>query len=105
MSNIQLVFCNVPTFDIAQDIASQLLAKRLCACVNILPKVTSLYLWEGKIVEDNEVALLLKTTCDKYSHLESFLKELHPYEIPEIIALDIQNGLLDYLNWVQQTVV
>lgn len=102
MSEFQLVICNTPNIEIARKIARELLNQRLCACVNILPKVESLYIWEDKLVEDSEATLLIKTTSSKYGLLEIKIKELHPYDIPEIIAFDIDNGSNSYLCWIKE---
>ncbi|MBI3145538.1 MAG: divalent-cation tolerance protein CutA [Pseudogulbenkiania sp.] len=95
-----LVLCNTPDLDTASRIARQLVEERLAACVNLLPAVCSVYRWQGKIEEANEVPLLIKTTLQAYPRLERRLKELHPYEVPEIVACDIVAGLPAYLTWV-----
>jgi periplasmic divalent cation tolerance protein len=95
-----LVLCNTPDLETASRIARQLVEERLVACVNMLPEVRSVYRWQGKIEEAAEVPLLVKTTQLAYSRLERRLQELHPYEVPEIVAWDIAAGLPAYLTWV-----
>lgn len=95
-----LVLCNTPDLETASRIARKLVEERLAACVNILPAVSSVYRWQGKIEEATEVPLLAKTTQQVYPRLERRLKELHPYEVPEIVAWDITAGLPAYLTWV-----
>ena len=100
MDNYQLVICNFPHTANAQLIAETLLKAQLCACVNVLPKVESWYIWEGKLEHANEVTLLIKTTANHYLALEQLIKSLHPYQIPEIIALDVAAGYQQYLKWI-----
>lgn len=98
--NYKLVICNVPDMTIAKLIATTIVENKLAACVNILPQVQSLYMWDGKLEESNEITLLIKTTASCYNALENKIKELHPYELPEIIAINIDNGLPEYLQWL-----
>ncbi|MDP2805769.1 MAG: divalent-cation tolerance protein CutA [Gallionellaceae bacterium] len=101
-SDILLVISNFPDHACATTAAEALVEAKLAACVNILPACTSIYRWEGKIEHANEVPLLIKTTRAAYPQLESALRELHPYELPEIIAVSVAAGLPAYLNWVAQ---
>ena len=100
MKEILLVLTNVPDNDTAGRISRQLVEQRLAACVNILPGVKSVYRWQGAIEETDEITLLIKTTRDSYTKLEATLKAVHPYEVPEILALPISVGLSSYLDWV-----
>lgn len=95
-----LVISNCPDEDCANRIALALLEARLAACVNLLPRVQSIYRWEGKIESASEVPLLIKTTQTAYASVETCIRNLHPYELPEIIALPVTRGLPAYLNWV-----
>lgn len=99
MSQYLIVLCNTASEDEAKKIARELLHNGLCACVNISP-VQSLYHWDEKLVEEAEWSLKIKTTQGCYSQLESAIKELHSYEVPEIIALKISGGLPEYLQWL-----
>lgn len=103
MNGFLLVLCNTPDKEIAHNLAKLLLAEKLCACVNILPQVESLYLCDNKLEETTEVSMLIKTTKDCYPELEKAIKENHPYDVPEIIALDIAAGLPEYLSWINQS--
>ena len=96
----QLVLATCPTDDVAKKIAHALIEKKLAACVNILPNITSVYRWENEITCDSEVQLIIKTTADKFIELSAMIKHLHPYTTPEIIALNIQQGNQKYLNWI-----
>jgi len=102
MSEVLLVLTNAPDRATAERIAEALIAKNVAACVNILAECTSIYRWEGKIDRTQEIPLLIKTTRTAYSHLENVLRELHPYELPEIIAVPVTTGLPTYLTWVTQ---
>lgn len=77
----------------------------LAGCVNITSAITSVYRWEGKLQSSNELLLLIKTTGVKYPQLETLIRSLHPYELPEIIAVPVEQGLNEYLNWVEQCTI
>ena len=100
----QLVLCTCPDQATAQSIAEQLVDKRLAACVNILPGITSIYQWQGKRETSQEHLLLIKTSNEVYETLEQTLTELHPYELPEIIAVTLERGSAAYLDWMSQQV-
>lgn len=98
-----VVLCTVPDEDSAQSIAHALVAEGLAACVNVLPRLTSVYRWEGEVTSGEELLLIIKTRQERYAALEARVKELHPYTVPEIIALPIQHGSKDYLDWLIQS--
>ncbi len=95
-----LVITNCPDEESANAIALAVIEERLAACVNILPRVQSLYRWQGKVESTSEIPLFLKSTAAGYPALETRIRQLHPAELPEIIALPISRGLPAYLNWV-----
>lgn len=97
---VLLTLCTCPDSQSADAIATDLVEQRLAACVNILPGLTSVYRWEGKIEHDAEVMLLIKTTDQQIETLTTRVHELHPYELPEIIAVPVTRGLPQYLEWV-----
>lgn len=97
-----LVFSTLPDEAQAREIATRLVGDRLAACVNILPGLTSIYRWQGKLDTASEVLLIIKTSEDAYPRLESTLKACHPYELPEILAVAPLTGLPDYLTWITQ---
>lgn len=103
--NCLMVICNVPDETTATHIAHVLVQERLAACVNILPACRSVYRWEGALQESSELSLLIKTTQACYARLQQRLLELHPYDVPEIIALPVAQGLPAYLTWVSQCVL
>ena len=90
--------------DVSEKLARTLVEKRVCACVNIIPKVTSIYHWKKKIVEDVESILLMKTEASRQKTLWKAIKEVHPYDVPEFIILPIEWGSQDYLAWISQSV-
>ena len=84
------------------NIARTIVGEKLAACANILAPCRSVYRWHGQVEETQEVPLLIKTTASAYPQLEARLVELHPYDVPEIIALPLQTGLAAYLTWVEE---
>lgn len=103
-SKYQVVLSTVPNLQAAKDIAWHVVENKLAACCNIVPGLTSIYSWNNKIQEDSELLLIIKTRIDIISELIEKIQELHPYEIPEIIALPINEGYSKYLNWVNENV-
>ncbi|MGX5175391.1 divalent-cation tolerance protein CutA [Aliikangiella sp. IMCC44653] len=102
-SQVYLCLSTAPNIDVAKTIAEELLQQNLVACVTMLDGVTSMYRWQGKVECEQEVQLLLKTHEAKLDALKGSLAKLHPYDVPEFIALKVADGLPDYLNWVNQT--
>ena len=97
-----LVFTNLPDRDAALGLARALVGRRLAACVNVLAGCTSVYRWQGDVEEAAEVPVLLKTRAARYPELEAAIRELHPYELPEIVAVPVVRGLPEYLDWVAE---
>ena len=95
-----LVITNLPDRASAETLARALVERRAAACVNILAPCRSVYRWKGAIETADEVPVFAKTTQDRYSLLERVVRELHPYELPEIIAVPLGGGLPAYLEWV-----
>jgi periplasmic divalent cation tolerance protein len=95
-----LVFTNFPDAQSADKAARELVERKLAACVNRVPAVQSVYRWNGAVEQATETSLLIKTTKGRYQELEAAIKTLHPYDLPEIIALPIVNGLPAYLDWI-----
>ncbi|OQW71916.1 MAG: divalent-cation tolerance protein CutA [Proteobacteria bacterium ST_bin11] len=96
----QLILCTCPDEAVADKLAGMLISQKLAACVNILPGVRSVYEWQGQIETAQEHLLLIKSHQDRYAAIEATLKSLHPYQLPEIIAVAIERGSLDYLKWI-----
>jgi periplasmic divalent cation tolerance protein len=95
-----LVLTNLPDRPAAEALASALVEQRLAACVNILAPCRSVYRWQGVVETADEVPLLIKTTEARYAALEAAIRARHPYELPEVIALPITQGLPGYLAWL-----
>ena len=95
-----LVITNVPDQASGERLAQELVARRLAACVNLLAPCRSVYHWQGAIESAQEVPVLIKTTGARYETLQRAIVELHPYELPEIIAVPVVAGLPAYLDWV-----
>ena len=101
---VLLVYCNVPDKVVASDIAKQLVAARLAACVNILAGVQSIYVWDGQVCSDEEITLAIKSSRQHYAELEKVVLEMHPYEVPELIAIPVKIGSQKYLEWVKGSI-
>jgi periplasmic divalent cation tolerance protein len=99
-TNVQVVLCSVPSEEVGAAIARALVEERLAACVNLLPQVRSIYRYEGKLEDDRELLLVIKSAVDRYVALEQRIRALHPYALCEVIALDVAQGSLPYLAWV-----
>lgn len=99
-----IVYVTIPDMNSAQILAHKIIDTNLAACVNIIPQLTSIYKWEGKINEDSELLMMIKTSTDKVDQLSKFVRENHSYSVPEVISIKIENGNADYLNWITKTV-
>lgn len=97
-----LVISNLPDRASADRVAQALVERRLAACVNILAPVRSVYRWEGAVESAEEHPVFVKTTSDRYAAVEEAIRGLHPYELPEIIAVPLSAGLPGYLAWVAE---
>ena len=100
IDNVLVVLTNCPDVEVADRIARTIVEQRLAACVNRLAPVESVYRWQGAVERATEVPLLIKTTRERYAEIEQAIRALHPYEVPEIIAMPISAGLASYLRWV-----
>lgn len=95
-----VVFVTAPVGELPAQIARALVGEGLAACVNILPQIRSIYFWDNAVQDDAEQLLVIKTTADRYQALEARVRQLHTYEVAEVIALPITHGAADYLTWV-----
>lgn len=95
-----LILVTVPSREEADKIARRVVEDRLAACVNIVPQVRSLFTWEGKLSQEDEVLLVMKSRRSRFPELADTVKELHSYSVPEIIAVPILEGTADYLHWI-----
>jgi periplasmic divalent cation tolerance protein len=101
-SQVLLVHITCPAAD-APALAEALVRERLAACVNALPGVRSTYLWQGRVEQAEETLLIAKTTQARYAALEAAVRRLHPYELPEVVAVHVASGLPAYLRWVEDS--
>jgi periplasmic divalent cation tolerance protein len=99
-AEILVVMTTLPDRDSAENVARLLVEGRFAACVNTLSPCSSIYRWQGQVQTSAEVPLMIKTTRKAYPRLEQRLRECHPYELPEILAIPVANGLPDYLQWI-----
>lgn len=95
-----LVLCTINDLKTAKSISGKLVEEKLAACVNIIPQITSIYFWKNEIVEDSEYLMLIKTKNMHFDELKKRILSLHPYEVPEIISLKIDDGSKSYLDWI-----
>lgn len=103
-TNRLIVFCTCPDRETALRLAETLVDRELAACANVVPGLTSVYRWQGRRETAEESLLLIKTRADAYPELEEAIRALHPYELPEIIAVPIEQGLAAYLAWIDDGV-
>jgi periplasmic divalent cation tolerance protein len=100
--SVLVCFCTCPDADSAARLADALVAERLAACVNLLPGLRSVYRWQGTIERSDEILLLIKTTDARLPALSARVLELHPHELPEVVAVEVAGGLSAYLEWVAE---
>ena len=102
--SVVAVLTTAPSAEVADRIGSTLVEEKLAACANLVPGVSSVFRWKGQVSREAEVLVVLKTTGARLSELRRRLVELHPYEVPEMIALDVREGHPPYLEWVRAEV-
>lgn len=102
MANRLMVYVTCKDKEEAKSIASHVISKRLAACANIFPAHESLYWWDGEVQDEQEVAMILKTTKERYHELEDAIKEKHSYDVPCIVALSLENGNHAFLDWIKE---
>jgi len=104
MTNYLVVLITAGKLEEAEKIAQELVAQRLAACVNIVPQIISIYRWKGEVCRDTEVLLVAKTERAHYAELERAVKQGHSYDVPEIIAVPVEEGSRSYLDWLSESV-
>lgn len=101
-TKLSIVLVSMPDVEKASSLAKDLVERRLAACVNVLDGVRSFYRWRGEICQDPEVLLIIKTARELMNPLVQEVRSSHPYELPEILALDVAGGLSEYISWVRE---
>ena len=101
--DVLIAFCTFPDAEVARKIVREIVDFRLVACGNIIPKIHSIYRWQGKVESADEVLAIFKLGAQRYREFETKLRALHPYDVPEIISYKIDNGLPEYLRWVTES--
>lgn len=104
MTDKVLVLTTAGSESEAHKIAQQLVERRLAACVNIVPKIQSVYRWRGKVESAEEYLMLIKTTRARVEAVQGALRELHSYDLPEFVVISIEAGSQEYLNWIAESV-
>jgi periplasmic divalent cation tolerance protein len=102
MTNARIILTTAGSQEEAGKIAHALVERRLAACVNIVPRIESVYRWQGKVEAAQEWLLLIKTRAKLYEHIRDAIKELHSYDLPECVMLEVSNGSQEYLSWIEK---
>jgi len=100
MTDSIVVLTTLPNAEAAAEVAKAVVGEKLAACANILPPLRSIYRWKGKVQDESEVLVLLKTRQAQYERLKSRILELHPYDVPEVLAVAVEQGHGAYLDWI-----
>ncbi|MEM9302218.1 MAG: divalent-cation tolerance protein CutA [Pseudomonadota bacterium] len=103
-TEVQVVLCTCPDEETACALATTIVSERLAACANVLPAITSIYRWEGEVQQDPEALLIIKSTAAAFPALRDAIVAAHPYELPEVVAVPVGDGLEGYLGWVRSAV-
>lgn len=98
-----IIFCTFPSKEVAKEVSRKLLEENLIACSTIIPSYLSIYRWEGKICEDEEFLCIFKTKLKNYEKIEKIILKNHPYEVPEILEVEIKKGFDRYLKWIDES--
>jgi periplasmic divalent cation tolerance protein len=99
-----VVLCAVSSVEDAEFLARELVERRLAACVNIVPGVSSIYRWRGEVEKSDEVLLVVKTTAERFEALREAIVAQHSYELPEVLSLEVRSGHAPYLEWLEESV-
>lgn len=103
MTGYLVVYITIPNSETGEKIANTIVEKRLAACASIVPGLSSIYHWQGEICNETELLLIAKTRDSLFERLEQEVKSIHPYQVPEIIALPIIKGSREYLDWIDES--
>jgi len=100
MSNACIIMTTVGSEEQAISIAEELVHKRLSACVNIVPAIRSIYSWKDEVCDDEELLLIIKTVRDRFEEIRAVIRELHSYDLPECVVIDLADGCPEFLGWI-----
>ncbi|MBN2708263.1 MAG: divalent-cation tolerance protein CutA [Calditrichaceae bacterium] len=100
-----IIYCTSPSNEISEKIIKELLSSKVAACCSILPGIHSHYIWEGKIENQTEFLLMIKTREENFNTIEKIILDVHPYETPEILAVPVYQGNEKYISWINQVVM
>lgn len=100
-TKFQLFISTAPNQEVAESLSKELVGAKLAACVNIIPSVTSVYEWQGKVEQESELILLIKSKPTNFSKIEAFFEKHHPYDVPELISCNIEQVSASYGQWLQ----
>lgn len=103
-TNVIVALTTCPDEAVAERIATALVTERLAGCINRIPGIRSTYIWDGRLQDETEILLIMKTTMDRVAALEQRLRELHPYELPEFVVTPPLSGNEQYLDWIRRQV-
>jgi periplasmic divalent cation tolerance protein len=103
MTDKRIVLSTAGSEDEARKIAHHLVERQLAACVNIVPRIESIYRWQGKVESSAEWLMLIKTTAERFPAVRDAIRELHSYELPECIAISVEDGSAEYLQWIEDS--
>jgi periplasmic divalent cation tolerance protein len=104
MTDKRIVLSTAGSAEEARKIANHLVHHQLAACVNIVPRIESIYRWQGKVESGTEWLLLIKTTAERFNDVRDAIRELHSYDLPECIAIAIEDGSVNYLEWIAESI-
>ncbi len=104
MSSACIIMTTVGSEEQAISIAEELVHKKLSACVNIVPAIRSIYFWKDEVCNDEELLLIIKSIPDKFEEIQDVIRELHSYDLPECVSIDLDQGCPEYLDWIIRTV-
>lgn len=102
-SKYVVLYCTTGSLDEASNIAEHLVGNHVAACVNVVPSVRSIYWWNNKVCQDQEALMIIKTEQNRIPEVEQFIRKLHSYETPELIAIPVEYGMQEYLDWISKS--
>lgn len=102
-SSVRVALSTVSPLEKASELARKMVGERVAACVNIIPHVRSIYRWEGRIQDEDEALMVIKTTVEREADLKNLMKQHHPYDVPELLFIPCDSGLDEYISWISES--